>query len=546
MDAIGKTWKQSSELWASLAPSQRLSLAVAPLLLLGGFAFLLWGDGGGTSMTPLAFGKVMTDSELDEAESVLHMKGLKEARRAGNQLLVPSAKIEEYHGALVAGGGLPSGWAEEFEKKFDESSVFTSGDQRRTMREIALAKEMRRWLRAIPEVVDGNVVWARSQNRVGFDEDNKLTRVGGGVTATVTLKPKPGREIATELAESVRVMIASAVPDLKPEGVVVFSTTGRVFRPRDKNDAFNDGVLRRIDDFTEMYRSKVESALSYIPGVLVTVNVDLDNVRIDISDGVKIDPKEGVDAFSETNTRDQVTQSVRPQAEPGAVSNQPQALQANSGPTQNTSDNSNSSRTFRMNSQERRHTEYHGGMPTGVQVSVGIPEEYYENAVLNTGVERGEDDAAKQAFEQAVADFKTNVQTDVTATVARTIGTTDERISVTSYVRVDPAAPTLTEPMLEMINRLLREWGGTVGLGLFALWALWMVSRAGGPRPAEDPDANAAPPAEPPAPPTPTEEDVKREEMITAREELQSTVRDNPEVAAAVIGKWIRAAQQTR
>lgn len=534
MDGLAKTWKQATSLWGSLAPSQRLSLVVAPVLLLGGFAYLLWGSGSDATMTPLVFGKAMTDDELDAAENVLSSKGFREFRRSGNQLLVPVGKAEDYHGALLAGGGLPMFWAEDWEENFNKSSIFTSSDQRRAMREIALAKELRRWLRAIPEVVDGSVVWARSQQPVGFKRRDDT------VKATVKLQPKPGSEISNELAESIRMMIANAVPDLTPEQVVVFSTTGRAFTPEDPNDPMGGQFLRRISEFNNSYRQRVEDALSYIPNVLVTVHVELENIRSDSSVEYKVDPKEVIERYGSSTNRERSSTTERPSAEPGAVSNQPRTVQANAGPMQSTRDTTTESTTILDGSRQVRRTEYHPGMPTNVEVAIGIPEEYYENAVVNKGIERGEDDASKQAFEQAVADFKTTVQTDVRETVARAISTTDEKISVTSFVRVDPVQTVLTEPMLDRVLRWLHEWGGTLGLAMFAAWALWMVVRTNPSMP-EEPDEEPLPVAAPA--PVDEPEEVVVDPVVTAREQLQTTVRENPEVAAAVIGKWIRAAQ---
>lgn len=537
MDVLTKTWAQFTGLIGKLSPSQRLSLLVAPVLVLGAFGYLLLNSGSSKTMTPLVGGKPLTTGEIDTAVSVLHERGLTDYERAGNQLLVPAAEVTEYHGALLAGGGLPNGWGEMFEKELTGSSVFTSNERLQTMREIALAKFIREWLRTVPEVMDGNVVWARSRKRTRFTKDGPPS-----VTATVTLRPKPGREITAPLAESIRRMIANAIPDLTPDQVVVFSSSGRAFTPDDDDDPMGSRLLSRIREFTDEYRARVESALSYIPEVLVTVHVDVDNVARSIEKGVDLDPKSSLEISRRSEDASRSIATTEPNAEPGARSNTPRSLQSNNGPRRDERDQKTVEEVEQRASFLEYQRELVAAMPTGVRVAIGIPEDYYESAVVNKGVERGEDEASRQSFDKAVEEFRTTVGDNVTATVANALGTPSESISVTSYVRVDPVAPPISIPLTQRVGDWFGRWGGTLGLGLFAVFALWSMRRgtADSPEAGEtEEEAESDAPDAPPELPEPLEE-LPPDPEQEAREELQATVRENPEMAAAVISKWIK------
>jgi flagellar biosynthesis/type III secretory pathway M-ring protein FliF/YscJ len=107
----------------------------------------------------------------------------------------------------------------------------------------------------------------------------------------------------------------------------------------------------------------------------------------------------------------------------------------------------------------------------------------------------------------------------------------------------------------------LSQWGGAVGLGLFAVWALWMLKSSAGPRAASfEPPTEASITVSAPsggssgtavavqsaAAKKEKEELVIEEEPMPSlndRDRVQTMVRDNPEMAVAIIGKWLQGAR---
>ena len=86
--------------------------------------------------------------------------------------------------------------------KLDSMGPFSTDKQRQDMKEAMLLKEMRRMLRAVPDIEDASVVVASSHRRPTWSQKTK-------VTATVSVKPRGGRELSPKLVHDTTVNIAA-------------------------------------------------------------------------------------------------------------------------------------------------------------------------------------------------------------------------------------------------------------------------------------------------------------------------------------------------
>jgi flagellar biosynthesis/type III secretory pathway M-ring protein FliF/YscJ len=141
-----------------------------------------------------------------------------------------------------------------------------------------------------------------------------------------------------------------------------------------------------------------------------------------------------------------------------------------------------------------------------------------------------------------LAQIQTDVETNVKASVAKSIGlpaADEESVTVSTYVRVAPVIPKISELVMDQVSRMASEWGGAVGLGFFAMWALWMLQKSTAKvsesteNPLEEMRLNT---------PEPEAEEASVKPEPTERDRLQLVVRDNPEMAATVLSKWIQTA----
>lgn len=538
MDTLRNSLQQFLRLFQEMTPSQRGTLIAVPLMVLAGFGLLMYRSGT-SSYVPLSWGKSFTPEELMLAEQTLVDAGLTDFRTQGRRVLVPAGQVERYNAALLEGGTLPSNWGAELEKQFEGDGIFSSDRQQQARKDIALAKELRRIIRAVPDIEDANVIWARSQGRERWPYQRQT------VTATVNVLPRRNRPLSPQLIHSLRMAVANMVPDLKPEDVAVFDqSTGTSHTADREDDPFGSKLLARIKEFEQLHQQKIYGHLAaYIPDVLVSVNVELDNLKRLTERTQALGSKTVELQLDEAIRNEQFTQQPS-RSEPGAVSNRPLELRGTAG-TQRSETISATNTSSRSVPQELTISEREltAAMPRAVQVSVSIPRDYYRQVVLQRKGS-GPASGAAEVAEEDIQKVKAEVDADVRATVSKLIpsGSPDTAVTVTSHTRIDREPPPADVPLTEMIGDGLSRWGGAVGLVLFAAWALRAVAKSM-PKP---PPVEAAPlplselrlaaddAAEPAGEPSAS---------ATEHDRLQSLVRDNPELAAAVIGRWIQTAK---
>lgn len=525
MESLRRTFIQFRELFDGMAPSQRMTLVAVPLMVLAGLAFVMY-IGVGPSEEQLLAGKVFSAEELRHAEDALRQAGLTQFRTDGQKILVPKAEVTRYNAALVANKGLPAQFGAELERMHKEYSLFASESQRRELLELAKQKELSKWIRTIPDIEDAGVIWERSKQRP-FAGDAK-------VTATVSVRPRAGRELSSDLAQSLRLAVAGAVADLSANDVTVFNlATGKAVHVPAENDPFNSQFLDQINKYRESYQQSIAEALAFIPNVLVSVNVELDNLMTHTAQTRKID-KTGFKLKTTDQTNSEKSTEKKPGSEPGVVSNQPRNLKQ-SLVAETTNDVTREVKTEENIpvSTELTDKSFFGLQPKTVQVTVSIPEDYYRAVAIKQGVSA----ADKTAFDAQVKQIETQTKTEVTQKVKTLIPSSapPEAVSVGTFVRLDPAGTNVEVPLTAQIGESLARWGGPAALALFALWSLWMLNRSMQKLPQE----TAAMAVAKAAKEEPEEEEEAPPPEPTKRDQLQTLVRDNPEMAAAVISRWL-------
>ena len=535
MDALRRTLNQYLDLFRSMSPSQRGTLVVVPLMVVGALAFLMFRDST-SSLVAVSFGKTFTTEEIINAEQTLKEAGLNDFRREGRQILVPAAQVERYNAALLAAGSLPDNWAEELEKQIENKSIFASRDELVQLKEIALTKQIHKVLNAVPDFENANVIWDRPRQR----------RFGGPpprVTALVSVRPRPGRELSPQLVQSLRAAVAGVNPELSPADVTVFDeSTGTAHTPDAAGDPFDSRLMQRVREFTKNYEHQIARALEYIPEVVVTVNVDLENIKSSSERSTKVNPKETVALQNSEITRNENLREQPSRAEPGNVSNRPRELELTSGQERSRTTTESNSQSVSAASYVVTDRELIAAMPKAVQVSVAVPEAYYRAIALKRGLVEGTSDQEKQEFRKATDSIRTEEEAKVKSTVLTLIpaGSPASAIHVSSVVRLDAETAAPTASWTAVLTDSVQQWGSAIVLALFAAWVLWMLGR-GLPRAGDETVAAAF--KLPPPEDEPTVEAQIRQKEATARDELQQVVRDNPEMTAAVLIKWLQAAK---
>lgn len=534
MESWRRTLSQFRDLFNNMAPSQRMTLVVLPLLVLVGLGTVMY-LGTGPAEEALMMGKAFSAEELKAAEAALRKGGLGQFRVDGQRILVPKTEAARYNAALITGEGIPDRFGEEFKEALNRNPFLMSGEtQRRDGMDFAKAMEIVNMIKAIPDIEDARLVANRSQKR-GFGADSKIT-------ATLSVKPRRGNELSSELVQSLRQVVAGAFGMAPADVTVVNTKTGIAPRLPEKNDPFNNGYVEAKRTLTSYYQKNIAEALKDIPNAIVAVEVDIENVAASTEQERKYDPKQFPYKTTE-DTQKEDSSDTAPSSEPGVGANQPrnarpQAVAKNTKSREKTLVSTDSVPIgTRVTVSEKV-----GLTPKSVQASVAIPKDYYRDVLVKQGV----DQADKAALQTKMQQLQIEKEKEVTQRVMRLIpppasGTTADVVTVTSYDSLETVEPPTPVAMTTRVNEVLTQWGGPAGLALFALWALVMLNRSmkrpldaapAAPRPAAGKTAAAAAAAA-----QEEEEQIPREP--TKRDRLQSLVKDNPEMAATVISRWL-------
>ncbi len=527
-----------------MAPSQRLTLLVLPVVLVGAFGMLMYSNSASSDVA-LSWGKVFTSAELSAAQQTLRDANLNDFRTDGQRIMVPSQHVDSYNAALLEGGALPNGFASELEKQLDKDGIFVGDKQRRERKHVAMQRALSKMITAIEDIEHAEVVWSQPEARIWRRSTPKIK-------ATVFVRPRGGRILPQSLIEGVRSAIAGVIDGLSPFDVVVMDQVNRkTYKPDSQDDPFSSRMLNLTKAYTEEYSDRINGALDFIDDVIVTVNVKLDPLLRHDEQSRQIDPKKVVVVRQQETKNNRTSSQERPSIEPGVVSNQGNDVAAATGNKSSLKTTSSETDVQTVPSVLVEQKQTIGNTPQEVHVSVQIPYDYYRNAAAKkvtaeTGLtENAENDADKQKFlaarDAAIKTMETTVKADVTAIVAKAIGSNqpENTIQVSSYTLLDQKPSEVETSIVETVGNVTTQWGSAVALAAFAFWALWMLNRSTPQAPAELPKVEE---------PTLTLHKTKKQEEEveevpkgpTERDKLQNIVRDNPEVAASVIGRWLR------
>ena len=524
MDVLPRITRQLFELFRAMSPVQRATFVAVPALVLAGLAWLVVFNRPDDHQAVL-FGKTFASDELAVAEKALNQAGLLNYRREDRKLLAPAAELDRYNAALVEFDAVPPDLGSQMLKQFETLGPFSTDRHRQEMKDALLLQELRRMIKAVPDIEDARVAVASSGRRVGFGQKPR-------VTANVTVKPRAGREVSARLVGSLRQAVASMVPDLLPADVTVFDVAkGQAYSGEQNDDPLDGRLLQRVREFTRQYEQQIQKALTFIPNATVAVHVDLDNLKSSV---VR-------------------KESIRVTAEETTIANRPGSVQlvehADAESIRHTAGFRGPGDKPTDFTREVSEHELLAAMPRAVQVSVAIPRDYYRDVAARRKAQ-GESNSRRLDLDS----IDEEVLTKVERTVGRLIpvGSPHDAISVTT---VDRMPTESVEPALTAVDQLtVLAWrhGGSIALGLLVVWALWMLSRLSGSAPArssatqpthqaalplrsaETPPSTAIPPQSGAEPATPT---------LTLRDEILGLSGSDPATTAAVLGQWLAEAQ---
>ncbi len=521
----------------AMAFHQKVTLVVLGIVVLAPFLYLSFGKSE-SEYEPLQFGLSYDRESLMKAEEALMNRGFTEFKTLGSRIMAPKSKVQEYNAALYSSGAGVAQPKSEYEKGLSAASTpFTPKDYSDKQSKYHLKQEIDSTLSKMDGVQTVNVNWAESKRRIGLAG-------APSVMATIHVTPKSGRDFNKELANSLREAVVGMVPDLKKEHVTVIDyRTGRAFKASDANDPFDSKVREYTEGVIHDYQTRISNALSYIPDVVVSVNVEFDNLKVSRERKQQIDPKT-VEMATTTKTRSSTNVEPQTGGVAGTTSNQPRDITTTQPSKQSTEKDSETS-TQSAASVTVTENEYIASAPKAVKVAVSVPEDWFEKVALREGAKVGETDVEKADFRKAVDAIRTRKISEVKSTIATLLPTNSppEAVSVTSHTTIPEELPKLEVPLTATLTQVAANWGSTVALAAFAIWALLMLrktmpTQSAGPSSSIESLVKSMIP-EPPPPPVAAPEPEPEPIPKTNREMLEATIQEDPAAAAAMLTKWL-------
>jgi flagellar M-ring protein FliF len=265
---------QLREIWKQLGAAQRVSVALATLVVLGGLiSLVLW---SGRASYGLLYGR------LSEAESAKVIAALDDAKvpykvSGGGSILVPEDKVHVMRMQL-AGRGIPRGEGVGYEI-FDKPNFGMSDFVQRANYLRALQGELGRTIGQMDEVESARVMVVLPENRLLLDKDKHPT-------ASVFLRVRGNGSLQAQSINAIRFLVANAVEGLRPNYVTVVDSLGNLLSENTENDSLiglSSTQLAARRNLEQYLSKKAESMLEKVLGpgqaiVRVSAEINFDTI----------------------------------------------------------------------------------------------------------------------------------------------------------------------------------------------------------------------------------------------------------------------------
>ena len=477
METLRQIRDQSFSMFGDMRPHQRLTFVALALVVLAPFAWLIFASQN-NAYVPLQWGAQFDSEKLHQAEQALIERGLSDFQTVGQSSQVPAEKADEYNAALLSTGNWSPHAVDEREQALKELSIFTPREHFQAHMDVHLQKDVSRILRSIKGIRTASVLWTRAKE--GY-------RNIGKDKASVYATPSGAEPLSSRLIQSLRASVSTVLPGLKPADIVVVDqSTGQAWTENSSDALYRNEREARKREIVLEKQLQIQSHLDdTVPGAVATVNIEFDDVVL-TTDGNR-DVQENV---------------------PNPI-----------------------------------HQTQHASLDAkAMQVVVSIPEQHIEMLVTRTGMTPGSTEQEQAEFQNAVDAMRTTEIEKVRKNVSTLLpGAAPDAVTVSTFHRVDPNLSSTNLAATDLLREFAVNWGSTLGLVAFVIWALLMVrqsmpvSTRPGPTDALEHLAKAVEPSD-------VIQAESEKSTRTPREVLQERVRSNPAVAADVIAKMLQGA----
>lgn len=268
MDFLNRTFGQWYDAIRAMSPAARwvsaalLGVVVVSLALLAGYR-------SSGAEVYLMNGQVFRPNDLPGMEAAFAKAGLAGYQFEGTRIKVPRAQQNAYIAALAENNALPENYHEIMDRAFKNLRPWSS----KTEQEQLLKDAKRRQLEAIIRDMKGVAV-----AYVLFDAEKAPgLRQETLRTASVNVTMAPGERLSAAQLAAIRSLVSKAFVNLPPDSVAVTDLANVGAEPAGPEAIGpDDPYIARKQYYERQWRENILRALSYVPGVNVVANVELD------------------------------------------------------------------------------------------------------------------------------------------------------------------------------------------------------------------------------------------------------------------------------
>ncbi len=553
MDALRQQLLRIQQQLNGLSASQKMLTGSLVVIMI--MTMFYWARYAGTAQMEALLDQSLSAEEISSIKSALASKNVT-YQVTGDRILVPADRKFELIADLGYSQLLPRDMKDAFEEMIKLQNPFMSQNQTDQIYNHAREKKLATIISVWPGVRSATVM---------IDGTNKRNPTRSiQPTASVAISMKSGEQPSRKLADAVVNLVAGAQAGLTSDSVKVM-INGVTMKLASSDNPWGDGgenpILKAKSEAEQQYAAKILNVLAYIPNAYATVSVDL-NTKSSTINKKDVDPKKKVEAMRRTMTSSEENTSGSPGGEPGAVANTALSTE-NTAMSANGGGNSLSEKTETEFTTDTGYEITQTSAPAGdaipVAAAVRVPDSYF------ISIWKRRNPNSTTVPTDADLDTLVNDQMPMIREAVRmaTNIKDDAAISVARYI--DVSEPLLTgdtnNASLASIPAGLGFGAKEIAIGVLAVISLFMVSmmvRKSVPQPVVRAGAASdfASASSAPGPITALAElagEVGEGGMLLAGHELSESemeakqvidqvgtmVKENPEVAANLIKRWL-------
>jgi flagellar biosynthesis/type III secretory pathway M-ring protein FliF/YscJ len=543
MDFIRAQFNRIQQQLSGLTASQKMLTAALVAIMV--MTLFWWARYAGTPEMEPVLDQSFSGDDISRITAHIRAKGI-DYTVVGDKVLVPTDRKFEVLADLGYAQLLPRDTKTGFDEIVKQMSPWDSTHKQQVMWNRATEMTLAQVIRSFPGVTNAVVVIDPTNQRM----------VGDSVrpSASVIITTRGGAKSVKQLVDSARDVVAGAVAAASRQNISVI-VDGVTHRPRDPDNAEDmsggdNGMIERMQQWERHYADNISTVLSYIPGLMVGVSVEL-NTKSSVLDKQTYDPTVVSKPLEEQQETEETTAAPAPAGEPGVGANIAVSV-AGAGSAPSGEGSSNTEKTTRkfqlFPNLTRESIKSPAGSGTIVAIAVRVPESYFVEIFKRRNPNVKDPDRA--ALEPLIAAELPKIRTAVKGCTSLK---DDTAITVETYPDVVQATVEAAPASATSVSVLLGGHGKEIAVGALAVVSLFMVSmmvRKNAPAPviAEpeplppqlqggEPLVGEAAEGNPAMDAMELDDDaVKAKQML---DQVSTLVNENPDAAATLVKRWL-------